>query len=181
MSKKNIFNKKDSNNKYKKNEEIFEKELRLVGDNVKSGVYSKYDALEMAKELELDLILINPNQNPPICKIADYGKLIYNEKKKQKEREKNNRQNRVELKELRFGPNTGTGDLKHKAKKAIEFLKDGNNVKLTVQFRGRQMAHKELGERLLLEFATSVNEFGIAESLPKLEGRRMSMVIRSKK
>lgn len=181
MAKKRQFNKPNNDTSYKKNEEIFGREFRLIGDNVKPGIYTKQEALYLAKELGLDLILINSTQNPSICKIAEYGKLLYEEKKKKKEQEKKSRESKVELKELRFGPNTGVGDLAHKANKAIEFLKNGDSVKLTVQFRGREMSHKELGEKLLLEFAISLGDYGTPESLPKIEGRRMSMIVKTKK
>ena len=166
---------------YKKNEEIRGFKFRLVGDNVEPGIYTRDEAMKIAEELGLDLILVNPKQDPQICKIADYGKLLYEEKRKAKEQEKKNRENKIEVKELRFGPNTAAGDLAHKANKAIEFLKAGDKVKLTVQFRGRQMAHKEIGERLLLEFITHLESYCVPEAMPQMEGRKMSMIVKPKK
>jgi len=166
---------------YQKNEEIRGHEFRLIGDNLTPGIYSRSEALKMAEELGADLVLVNPNQEPQICKISDYGKLLYEEKRKLKDQEKRNRENKVELKEIRFSPTTGEGDLIHKANKAIEFLKNGDKVKLTVQFRGREMAHQDLGQKLLLIFATSIEDYGRAEALPQMENRKMSMIIKPKK
>lgn len=165
---------------YPKNEQIRGTEVRLVGDNVEQGIYDLQSALELARLKDLDLVLINSKPVPPICRIADYGKLVYDEKRRRKELEKKNRESKVELKEIRFTPATGHGDLEHKAKKAIEFLKDGDKVKLSVKFKGRQMHHKDQGERLLLEFAVMVEDYGVAESMPEMQGRFMNMTLKPK-
>lgn len=163
------------------NEKIRVPKVRLVGDNVEQGVYDTTKAKDMAKSLGLDLVEISPNQKPPVCKIIDYGKFLYQEKKKKKDMEKKNRENRIEVKELRFTPNTGSNDIAHKLKKAIEFLTEGNIVKAVVQFKGREMNNTEKGNILLLEFAGELSEVGVPESLPRMEGRKMSINIKPKK
>jgi len=163
------------------NEKIRVPSVRLVGDNVEQGVYETNEAKKMATEMGMDLVEISPNQKPPVCKIIDYKKFLYQEKKKKKEMEKKNRENRVEVKELRFTPNTDSHDVGHKLNKAIEFLKSGDIVKAIVQFRGREMANTEKGKILLLQFAEDLEEIGVPESLPRMEGRRMSINIKPKK
>jgi translation initiation factor IF-3 len=163
------------------NRQIKSVEVRLVGDNVENGIYLLDTALSMSRELGLDLIEINPNVNPPICKIMDIKKHIYDIKKKQKDMEKKNRLSRVETKELRFGPNTDEHDFNFKKNHAISFLKDGDKVKATVSFKGREINFKDSGEIILLRLADEVSEVGIVEQLPKLEGNKMIIVIRPKK
>jgi translation initiation factor IF-3 len=166
---------------FKTNHDIRAHEVRLVGKNIEPGVYKKSDAIRIAEDLELDLILINENQTPPICKIEDYGKMIYEARKKKKELDKKNKDTAVELKEIRLTPVTGKGDIEHKLKSAKKFLTEGDKVKFTVQFRGRQMQHQEMGELILLEIAKELSEIGVPEAMPKMEGKRMSFIIKPKK
>lgn len=166
--------------KHRINERIRVPEIRVV-DGIEQGIYNTREALKEAQNLGLDLVEIVPNAKPPVCKVIDYGKFLYEEKRKEKEQEKKNRQNRTKVKELKFTPMTGENDVNHKLKKAIEFLDDGDKVKATVQFKGRMIVHKEMGTELLLKFTQDLEEYGVPESMPKLEGRRMSLTIRPKK
>lgn len=163
---------------FKINELIRAYKVRVVGENIEPGVYSIQEALKMAQELELDLVEISPNADPPVCKIVDYSKFKYEQKKKQKEL-KAKAQKSV-LKEIRFGPNTDDHDFDFKMKHAINFLKEGSKVKAYVQFSGREMAYKERGEVLLLKFAQGLEDYGKVEQLPLLEGRRMSLTLAPK-
>jgi translation initiation factor IF-3 len=176
----NKYKNRDKGPKHRINERIRVPEVRVV-EGLEPGVYKTNDALKQAQNLGLDLVEIVPNQKPPICRVIDYKKFLYEQKRREKEQEKKNRENRVKVKELKFTPNTGDNDIKHKLKKAIEFLTDGDKVKCTVQFRGRMIVHKDMGTKLLLQFADNLEEHGIPESLPKMEGRRMSMTIKPKK
>ena len=146
-------------------------QVRLVGDNVKVGVYSTSEALKMAQEQALDLVEISPNADPPVCKIIDYNKFLYDKKKKEKEMKANAKVS--EVKEIRFTPNTDDHDFNFKAKHAENFLKDGNKVKAYVQFKGRAIQFQDRGQLLLLKFAERLAEVGNLESMPKMEGRRM--------
>jgi translation initiation factor IF-3 len=146
-------------------------QVRLVGDNVEVGVYSTNEALKMAQEQGLDLVEISPNADPPVCKIIDYNKFLYDKKKKEKEMKANAKVS--EVKEIRFTPNTDEHDFNFKAKHAENFLKDGNKVKAYVQFKGRSIQFQERGQLLLLKFAERLTEVGNLESMPKMEGRRM--------
>lgn len=146
-------------------------QVRLVGDNVEVGIYSTQDALRMAQEQQLDLVEISPQVDPPVCKIIDYNKFLYDKKKKEKEMKAKSKVS--EVKEIRFTPNTDDHDFDFKAKHAEGFLKDGNKVKAYVQFKGRAIQFQERGQLLLLKFAERLAEVGILESMPKMEGRRM--------
>ena len=146
-------------------------QVRLVGENVQVGVYNTQDALRMAQDQQLDLVEISPTADPPVCKIIDYNKFLYDKKKKEKEMKAKSKT--AELKEIRFTPNTDDHDFDFKAKHAENFLKDGNKVKAYVQFKGRAIQFQERGQLLLLKFAERLNEFGTLESMPKMEGRRM--------
>ena len=146
-------------------------QVRLVGENVEVGVYNTQDALRMAQDQQLDLVEISPSADPPVCKIIDYNKFLYDKKKKEKEMKAKSKT--AELKEIRFTPNTDDHDFDFKAKHAENFLKDGNKVKAYVQFKGRAIQFQERGQLLLLKFAERLNEFGTLESMPKMEGRRM--------
>lgn len=157
------------------NEQIRIPKVRLVGDNVENGIYDTYKALKIAEELELDLVEISPKADPPVCKILDYQKYLYQQKKKAKEMKAN--QKNVEIKEIRFGPNTDDHDFQFKLRHAQEFLKEGNKVKASIFFKGRSINFTEQGEKLLLRFAIECEEFGKAENMPKLEGKRMYMMI----
>lgn len=153
-------------------------QVRLVGDNVEVGVYSTQEAMKMAQDQQLDLVEISPNADPPVCKIIDYNKFLYEKKKKEKEMKAKSKS--AEVKEIRFTPGTDDHDFDFKAKHAEGFLKDGNKVKAYVQFKGRAIMFKERGELLLLKFAERLAESGQPESLPKLEGKRMLMIITPK-
>ena len=153
-------------------------QVRLVGDNVTMGVYSTQDALRMAQQLELDLVEISPQADPPVCKIIDYNKFLYDKKRKEKEMKAKSKS--AELKEIRFTPGTDDHDFDFKARHAENFLKEGNKVKAYVQFKGRAIMFKERGELVLLKFAERLAESGTLESMPKLEGKRMFAIFQPK-
>ena len=153
--------------------------MRLVGDNIDNpGIYSIEEAIRLADELELDLVEISPKADPPVCKIIDYQKFLYHQKKKQKELKA--KATKIVVKELRFGPNTDDHDYNFKLKHAQKFLNDGAKVKAYVFFKGRSILFKEKGEILLLRLAQDLEEYGKVEQLPKLEGKRMIMFITPK-
>jgi translation initiation factor IF-3 len=162
---------KEQQQEHRTNHMIRVAQVRLVGENVEVGVYSIQDALKMAQEQALDLVEISPNADPPVCKIIDYNKFLYEKKKKEKEMKAKSKAS--EVKEIRFTPNTDDHDFDFKAKHAEKFLKDGDKVKAYVQFKGRAIQFKERGELLLLKFAERLNEVGVLEGLPKMEGKRM--------
>jgi translation initiation factor IF-3 len=151
----------------------------VVGDNVENpDVYTIREALEMADKLELDLVEISPNADPPVCRITDYQKFLYQQKKKQKELK--SKTIKVVVKELRFGPNTDDHDYNFKLKHAERFLEEGSKVKAFVFFKGRSIIYSEKGEILLLRFAQDLEELGKVESMPRLEGKRMTMMLSPK-
>ena len=161
------------------NGEITAPQVRLVGDNIaEPGVYSLSAAMKMADELELDLVEISAKADPPVCRILDYQKYLYQQKKKAKEMKQNS--SKIVIKEIRFGPNTDEHDFQFKLKHAQEFLKEGNKVKAYVFFRGRSIVFKEQGELLLARFAADLEEFGKPENVPNLEGKRMIMFLSPK-
>ena len=161
------------------NEEIRDKEIRLIGaDGAQLGIISAAKANEMAEEQGMDLVKISPNAVPPVCKIMDYSKFCFDQKKREKEAKKNQRV--VEIKEIRMSPSIDTNDLNTKVKAALKFLGDGNRVKVSVRFRGREMAHTNIGEKLLMDFAEACAEIAAMEKNPKLEGRFMSMFLSPK-
>lgn len=153
-------------------------QVRLVGDNVEIGVYSTQEALKIAQQQLLDLVEISPNADPPVCKVIDYNKFLYDKKKKEKEMKAKAKIS--EVKEIRFTPNTDDHDFDFKSRHAEGFLKDGNKVKAYVQFKGRAIQFKERGELLLLKFAERLQEIGQPEALPKLEGKRMFIMLAPK-
>ncbi len=155
------------------------KEVRLVGDNVEQGIYSIAEAMRIADEQNLDLVEISPNAAPPVCKVIDYQKFLYQQKKREKEQKAKSA--KVVIKEIRFGPQTDEHDYDFKLKHAQEFLKEGNKVKAYVFFKGRSILFKEQGELLLARFANDLEEVGKVEQLPKLEGKRMIVNIAPKK
>lgn len=158
------------------NDEIRVREVRLVGaDGEQVGVVSKNEAMDKAEEAGLDLVCVSPKANPPVCKIIDYGKYKYEEEKKAKEARK--KQSTITVKEIRMSPNIDQHDLETKAKNAIKFLKSGDRVKVTIRFRGREMAHQNLGNDVLNNFADMVKDFGQVDKRPKMEGRNMSMFL----
>ena len=170
--------KREQQQEHRTNHMIRVPQVRLVGDNVEVGVYSTQEALKIANEQGLDLVEISPNADPPVCKIIDYNKFLYEKKKKEKEMKANSKVS--EVKEIRFTPNTDEHDFNFKAKHAEDFLKDGNKVKAYVQFKGRAIMVKERGELLLLKFAERLAETGAPEGLPKLEGKRMLIIFAPK-
>lgn len=155
------------------------REVRLVGDNVEQGIYSYQQAIRIADDLNLDLVEISPNAEPPVCRVVDYQKFLYDKKKKEKEAKAN--QKKMEVKEIRFGPQTDDHDYNFKLKHAQGFLKDGNKVKAYVFFRGRSIVFKEQGELLLARFADDLADYGKPEAMPKLEGKRMILFLSPKK
>ena len=163
---------------YKVNEKIRAQKVRVVGENITSGVYSVQEAIEIAKKEGLDLVEISPGADPPVCKIVDYSKFKYEQKKKQKELK--SKAHKVVVKEIRFGPNTDDHDFEFKLKHAINFLKEGSKVKAYVHFVGRSIVYKERGEILLLKFAQALEEFAKVEDMPKLEGKRMILMLSPK-
>lgn len=153
--------------------------MRVVGDGIQSDVYSIAQAINLADEQGLDLVEISPKADPPVCRIVDYKKFLYEQKKKQKELK--SKQVKVTIKEIRFGPNTDEHDFNFKLNHAKKFLEDGAKVKAYVFFKGRTIVYKERGEILLLRFATELEDYGVVEQMPKMEGKRMIMMFNPKK
>ena len=168
-------NQKDEN-ALRINREITASEVRLVGENIpEQGIYPFSKALAMAEEQELDLVEISAKADPPVCKILDYQKYLYQQRKKAKEMKANAA--KIVIKEIRFGPNTDEHDFQFKLKHAQEFLQEGSKVKASIFVRGRSIPFAQQGEKQLLRFAVELEEFGRAENMPVLEGKRMSMMI----
>ena len=170
--------KKEQQQEHRTNHMIKVPQVRLVGDNIEVGVYSILDAQKIANDQGLDLVEISPQADPPVCKVIDYNKFLYEKKKKEKEMKAKSKVS--EVKEIRFTPNTDDHDFDFKSKHAENFLKDGNKVKAYVQFKGRAIMFKERGELLLLKFAERLVEVGTLESMPKLEGKRMFAIFAPK-
>lgn len=168
-------NEKGQKDLYAINEQIRARQVRLVGDNVEQGIYPIDKALKLAEEKELDLIEISPNADPPVCKILDYQKFLYQQKKRQKEQKA--KATKVVVKEIRFGPQTDDHDYNFKLKHARGFLQEGSKVKAYVFFRGRSILFKEQGEVLLLRFANDLEDYGKVEMMPVLEGKRMTIML----
>ena len=164
---------------YRVNEQIRSREVRIVGDDVEAIVVPTQKALQMAEQQGLDLVEISPNAQPPVCRLIDYSKFLYQQKKRQKELKA--KQVKVEVKEIRFGPQTDEHDYNFKLKHAKEFLSEGDKVKAYVFFRGRSILFKEQGEVLLLRFANDLEEYGKVESMPSLEGKKMFLYLAPKK
>ncbi|WP_220628103.1 translation initiation factor IF-3 [Confluentibacter sediminis] len=165
--------------KHKINSKINAPNVRLVGENVEIGVYSTRDALKIAEEQALDLVEISPNADPPVCKVMDYKKFLYEQKKRDKVIKA--KATKVIIKEIRFGPQTDDHDYEFKKKHAEKFLKEGAKLKAFVFFKGRSIIFKEQGQILLLKLAQDLEEFGKVEQMPKLEGKRMTMFLAPKK
>lgn len=153
--------------------------VRVVGENVEQGIYNIREAIQIAEGVGLDLVEISPTANPPVCRVVDYRKFLYERKKKEKEQKAKSA--KVVVKELRLSPNTDDHDFDFKLKHAMKFLEEGAKVKVDVFFRGRSIIYKERGEIMLLRFAEELLEYGKVEALPKLEGKRMIMIIAPKK
>lgn len=161
------------------NEEIRDREVRLIGaDGAQLGIMSAREAQARADETGLDLVKISPTATPPVCKLMDYGKFKFEQAKREKEAKKN--QHVVEVKEVRMSPGIDIGDFNTKLRSAQKFLGEGNRVKVTVRFRGREMAHTDIGRKLLLDFAQQCGELAVLDKEPKLEGRHMSIFLSAK-
>lgn len=167
------FKKKEAEHKI--NNFITSPEVRLTGDNIETNIYPLAEALKLAGELDLDLVEISPNATPPVCRIIDYSKFLYEQKKKQKEIKSKAKQ--TIIKDIRFGPNTDEHDFQFKLKHAVSFLESGEKVRAFVHFKGRSIVYKDQGEILLLKFAQGLEEVGKVELLPKLEGKRMFLTL----
>jgi translation initiation factor IF-3 len=165
--------------KHRINGNIRVPEVRLVGDNIEVGIYSTQAALKIAEDQELDLVEISPQAEPPVCKVMDYRKFLYDQRKKQKEIAAKTQ--KVVLKEIRFGPQTDEHDYEFKLKHAIKFLQEGAKLKAFVFFKGRSIVYKDQGEILLLRLAQDLDDWGKVEQLPALEGKRMSVILAPKK
>lgn len=162
------------------NEQIRDKEIRLIGEEGQQlGIMSSRDALRLAEEAGLDLVKIAPTANPPVCRIVDYGKYKYEQLRKEKEARK--KQKVVEIKEIRLSPNIDTNDLNTKVSAARKFLEKGNKVKVTLRFRGREMAHMNNSKHILDDFAESLNDIAVVDKAPKVEGRSMTMFLTEKR
>src|ERR1700742_4787234 len=169
---------KEQQQEHRTNHMIRVPEVRLVGENIEVGVYPIAEALRMAQDQQLDLVEISPAAVPPVCKIIDYNKFLYDKKKKEKEMKAKSKTS--EVKEVRFTPNTDDHDFEFKCKHAEKFLLDGDKVKAHVQFKGRAIMFKERGELLLLKFAERLNDSGVLEGMPKMEGKRMQVMFAPK-
>lgn len=174
-----FFRPKVVQNEHRLNNEITAPEVRVIGEDIEPGVYPIATAIKMAVDREVDLVEISPNAVPPVCRLIDYKKFLYEKKKKDKEQKAKAKQS--EVKEIRFTPNTDDHDFDFKAKHAEKFLQDGNKVKCYVQFKGRAIMFQERGELLLLKFAERMADYGALESMPKMEGRRMLAMFSPKK
>ena len=162
------------------NEQIRDKEIRLIGTNGEQlGIMSSRDAMKLAEEAGLDLVKIAPTANPPVCKIVDYGKFKYEQVRKEKEARK--KQRTIEIKEIRLSPNIDTNDLNTKINAARKFLSKGDKVKVTLRFRGREMAHMNTSKHILDDFAQSLSDIAVIEKAPKVEGRSMTMFLTEKR
>ena len=164
---------------YRVNDQIRAREVRIVGDGIESTVLPTYKAIQLAEQKGIDLVEISPNAEPPVCRLIDFSKFLYQQKKHQKEIKA--KQVKVEVKEIRFGPQTDDHDYNFKLKHAQGFLSDGDKVKAYVFFKGRSILFKEQGEVLLLRFAADLEEYGKVDQMPQLEGKRMIMFISPKK
>ena len=164
---------------YRVNEQIRVREVRIVGDGIESTVLPTFKAMQMAEQRGVDLVEISPNAEPPVCRLIDYSKFLYQQKKHQKEIKA--KQVKVDVKEIRFGPQTDDHDYNFKLKHAMEFLKEGSKVKAYVFFKGRSILFKEQGEVLLLRFANDLEDYGKVEQMPVLEGKRMIIMLSPKK
>ena len=173
------FIKREEVDQHRINEKILSREIRLVTEGGEPQVISTAEAIQLAEEQDMDLVEISPNAVPPVCKIMDYRKFLYNQKRKQKELKA--KQSKIVLKEIRFGPNTDEHDFLFKLAHARKFLEEGSKVKAYVFFRGRTIVFKDRGEILLLKFAQELADIGAVEQLPKLEGKRMIIMINPKK
>ena len=179
MKKKSNYHLQNKEDSYKINDHITARDLRLVGDNIENGIYSIQEALAIAQDLGLDLVEINPKLDPPVCKVLDYKKFLYEQKKKKKQLK--SKQTKVIVKEIRFGPQTNEHDYEFKKKNARKFLKEGSKVKTLVFFKGRSVIYKDQGEILLLRLARDLEDCAKVEQMPYMEGKRMFLILIPKK
>ena len=176
--KKRVFNNSNKSEAHKINEKIRSSTVRLVGEGVETGIYSIDEALRIAKQLDEDLVEISPKADPPVCKIVDYSKFKYEQKKKEKLIR--SKSQKIVVKEIRFSPNTDEHEFSFKVRHAMKFLKDGAKLKAILRFSGREVMFKDRGEVMLLKFAQALEDFGKVEQMPKLEGKRMSLLMTPK-
>ena len=167
--------------RYVINDRISYPEVRIIGNDVESRVVSLNEAKKISDELNMDIVLVTPNANPPVVRICDFDKFLYQEKRKKQEAEKNQRENNKDLKEMRLTPVISTGDLETKTRKIKEFLTKGHKVKISMMFKGRMIIHKEIGEKVMLELATNLEDVGRPEALPKFQGKFLNMMVSPKK
>jgi len=172
---------KDKKISHRLNEEIRHRQIRIIGDGIESKVCSVQEGIKIAEGFGADLVEINSTTNPPLCKVIKYDKFLYEEKKRQKEVEKRNRELRVDVKEIRLTPNIDTHDIEFKSKHAIKFLSEGDKVRIVMQFKGREIIYVEKAQKTILEFVQNLSEYGLAESLPKLEGKKMFITVSPRK
>ncbi len=164
----------------RRNEEIEAEDVRVIGsDGQQAGVMPLAQAIELAKDEDLDLVEVSPNAEPPVCRIMDFGKYLFEQNKKAQSARR--KQKQVHVKEIKFRPGTEEGDYQVKLRKLVEFLEDGDKTKVTLRFRGREMAHQELGANLLARVREDLDEYGVVEQMPQMEGRQMVMVIAPRK
>lgn len=168
------------NKRVRRNEEIDAREVRVIGsDGEQAGVMSLSAGIDLARGEGLDLVEVSPTADPPVCRVMDFGKYLFEQNKKAQTAKR--KQKQVQIKEIKFRPGTDEGDYKIKLRKLTEFLEDGDKTKVTLRFRGREMAHKELGAQLLARVRDDLEEYGSVEQMPQMEGRQMIMVIAPKK
>lgn len=172
---------REKESKHKINFQITATTVRIVGENIDSAIYPIREALQIASNIGLDLVEISPSANPPICKVVDYQKFLYDQKKKEKELAQKQKENNREMKEIRFTANTDDNDVETKKKKILEFVSKGHKVKTVVVFKGRELQHKNRGEELLIKLAEDIQDVAKIDALPKLEGKSMFMMISPKK
>ena len=172
------FRRNDERSQYKIGRDIRHPKVRVVGENIESGIFTIQEAIKMAEDLEMELVEISPNADPPVCRIVDFQKFVYEKKKKEKELKAKTK--KQEMKEIRFTPHTDEHDFEFKSKHAENFLKEGNKVRAYVMFKGRASAFKGQGEVLLLKFAQRLEEVGVPDQLPKMEGKRMFITLMPK-
>ncbi len=172
------FRRNDERSQYKIGRDIRHPKVRVVGENIESGIFTVQEAIKMAEDLEMELVEISPNADPPVCRIVDFQKFVYEKKKKEKELKAKTK--KQEMKEIRFTPHTDDHDFEFKSKHAENFLIEGNKVRAYVMFKGRAIAFKGQGEVLLLKFAQRLEEVGVPDQLPKMEGKRMFITLMPK-
>lgn len=163
------------------NEEINHSKIRVIGDKIETRVCTLQEGLRIAQSFDVDLVEINSKTNPPLCRLIKYDKFLYEEKRRQREVDRKNREQRVDIKEIRLSPNIDVHDIEFKSKHAINFLSEGDKVKIVMQFKGREIVYMEKGKKTILEFVQNLSEYGAAESLPQVEGKKMFIILSPRK